>query len=71
MLNCFFIIFFVAYVTRTLYLWFLDDWMYTRAFNTIFSRYLMKDILPPIWDIIPICAILIVHIVEFSKPEPG
>jgi len=68
MFNWFFIIFFLCYFLRTAYLWLLGKWRYTRAFNTIFSRYLMIDILPMIWDIVPISAILIIHVREFSKP---
>ncbi len=68
MFNWFFFIFFMCYFLRTVYLWLLGKWRYTRAFNTVFSRYLMIDILPMIWDIVPICAILIIHVREFSKP---
>ena len=67
MLKWFFVVFFIAYFLRTAYLWILGDWRYTKAFNTIFSRYLMIDLLPMIWDIVPISAILIIHVKEFSK----
>ena len=68
MLNWFFFIFFMCYFMRTVYLWLLGKWRYTHAFNTIFSRYLMIDILPMVWDIVPIGAILVIHVREFSKP---
>ena len=69
MMNCFFIIFFICYFLRSLYLWFLGDFRYTRAFHTMFMRYLIKDIFQTVFDVVPIVAILIVHIKEFRKPE--
>ncbi len=69
MLNCFFIIFFISYFLRSIFLWSLGKWRSTILFADFFRRALMIDILQMFWDIIPIGAIVILHIIEFSKVE--
>jgi hypothetical protein len=68
MFKKFFVVFVIAYLLRTLYLLGYGDWRFTRAFHVMFRRYLMCDILPMLWDAIPIGAIFWMHHKTFTKP---